>query len=143
VGDTYLATVMSVKALVDSATKSMPFSPDVPAARQVQFLRLVMNAKLNVKWVDVIDWRTEKSQIQHAIAFKVFGETNEKLRPYADMLDLRRVLDREEYADMALTYGRTQCGAMIWPRILVFTSMMLRVLTPAAFGSYGAGILYS
>ena len=30
--------------------------------------------------------------------------------------------------------------AMIWPRILVFTSMMLRVLTPAAFGSYGAGI---
>ena len=29
---------------------------------------------------------------------------------------------------------------MIWPRILVFTSMMLRVLTPAAFGSYGAGI---
>ena len=27
---------------------------------------------------------------------------------------------------------------MIWPRILVFTSMMLRVLTPAAFGSYGA-----
>ena len=33
--------------------------------------------------------------------------------------------------------------AMIWPRILVFTSMMLRVLTPAAFGSYGAGILYS
>ena len=28
---------------------------------------------------------------------------------------------------------------MIWPRILVFTSMMLRVLTPAAFGSYGAG----
>ena len=34
-------------------------------------------------------------------------------------------------------------NAMIWPRILVFTSMMLRVLTPAAFGSYGAGILYS
>ena len=33
--------------------------------------------------------------------------------------------------------------AMIWPRILVFTSMMLRVLNPAAFGSYGAGILYS
>ena len=33
-------------------------------------------------------------------------------------------------------------NAMIWPRILVFTSMMLRVLTPAAFGSYGAGILY-
>ena len=32
---------------------------------------------------------------------------------------------------------------MIWPRILVFTSMMLRVLNPAAFGSYGAGILYS
>ena len=31
-------------------------------------------------------------------------------------------------------------NAMIWPRILVFTSMMLRVLTPAAFGSYGAGI---
>ena len=31
-------------------------------------------------------------------------------------------------------------GCMIWPRILVFTSMMLRVLTPAAFGSYGAGI---
>ena len=30
--------------------------------------------------------------------------------------------------------------AMIWPRALVFTSMMLRVLTPAAFGSYGAGI---
>ena len=30
--------------------------------------------------------------------------------------------------------------AMIWPRILVFTSMMLRVLTLAAFGSYGAGI---
>ena len=45
------------------------------------------------------------------------------------------------------TYGTvlagTYCGtvpAMIWPRILVFTSMMLRVLTPAAFGSYGAGI---
>ena len=34
-------------------------------------------------------------------------------------------------------------NAMIWPRILVFTSMMLRVLNPAAFGSYGAGILYS
>ena len=36
------------------------------------------------------------------------------------------------------TYGTVP--AMIWPRILVFTSMMLRVLTPAAFGSYGAGI---
>ncbi len=38
---------------------------------------------------------------------------------------------------------RSHVPAMIWPRILVFTSMMLRVLNPAAFGSYGAGILYS
>ena len=54
--------------------------------------------------MDVIDsdWRTEKSHMQHAIAFKVFGETNEKLRLYADMLDLRRVLIRDEYEDMAL-----------------------------------------
>ena len=37
-------------------------------------------------------------------------------------------------------YRRYLVPAMIWPRILVFTSMMLRVLTPAAFGSYGAGI---
>ena len=40
--------------------------------------------------------------MQHAIAFKVYGETNEKLRLYADMLDLRRVLIRDEYEDMAL-----------------------------------------
>ena len=40
---------------------------------------------------------------------------------------------------LAGTSGTT-VPAMIWPRILVFTSMMLRVLTPAAFGSYGAGI---
>ena len=42
--------------------------------------------------MDVIDsdWRTEKSHMQHAIAFKVFGETNEKLRLYADMLDFAR-----------------------------------------------------
>ena len=94
--------VMSVKALVDSATMNMPFSPDVPAASQVQFLRLVMNAKLDTRWVDVIDWMTERSHMQHAIAFKVFGETSEKLRLYADMLDLRRVLIRDEYEDMAL-----------------------------------------
>ena len=97
-----LALVMSVKALVDSATMNMPFSPDVPAASQVQFLRLVMNAKLDARWVDVVDWMTEKSHMQHAIAFKVFGETSEKLRLYADMLDLRRVLIRVEYEDMAL-----------------------------------------
>ena len=93
--------VMSVKALVDSATMNMPFSPDVPAASQVQFLRLVRSAKLDARWVDVIDWMTEKSHLQHAIAYKVFGETSEKLRPCADMLDLRRVLIRVEYEDMA------------------------------------------
>ena len=39
-----------------------------------------------------------------------------------------------------IRYRGTMVPAMIWPRALVFTSMMLRVLTPAAFGSYGAGI---
>ena len=92
-----LAMVMSVKALVDSATMNMPFSPDVPAASQAQFLRLVRSAKLDARWADVIDWMTEKSHLQHAIAYKVFGETSEKLRPCADMLDLRRVLIRIEY----------------------------------------------
>ena len=36
-----------------------------------------------------------------------------------------------------------ELGACYDIRILVFTSMMLRVLDPAAFGSYGAGILYA
>ena len=31
-----------------------------------------MNAKLSAKWVDVIDWMTEKGHLHHAIAFKVF-----------------------------------------------------------------------
>ena len=100
-GSNDLARVKSVEALVDSATMDMPFSPDVPAASQVQFLRLVRSAKLDARWVDVIDWMTEKSHLQHAIAYKVFGETSEKLRPCADMLDLRRVLIRVEYEDMA------------------------------------------
>ena len=39
-----------------------------------------------------------------------------------------------------VTSATVPVPAMIWPRILVFTSMMLRVLNPAAFGSYGAGI---
>ena len=108
-GSVDLATLMSVKALVERATKNMPFSPDVPAESQVQFLRSVMDAKLSVEWADVINWRTEKSQIQHAIAFKVFGETDERLRLYADMLDLRRVLNREEYADMAMMLTELGC----------------------------------
>ena len=45
--------------------------------------------------------------------------------------------------DLLLCTAVGYLPAMIWPRILVFTSMMLRVLNPAAFGSYGAGILYS
>lgn len=136
-GSDDLATLMSVKALVDSATKSMPFSPDVPAERQVQFLRLVMNAKLNVEWVDVINWRTEKSQIQHAVAFKVFGETNEKLRLYADMLDLRRVLNRVEYADMAMML--TKLGSTT-PQKVVELADMLELGKFSNMDSYVAAI---
>ena len=56
-------------------------------------------------------------------------------------LESGRYISRVGRASSFLSLCRgTAVPAMIWPRILVFTSMMLRVLTPAAFGSYGAGI---
>ena len=136
-GSVDLATLMSVKALVERATKNMPFSPDVPAESQVQFLRSVMDAKLSVEWADVINWRTEKSQIQHAIAFKVFGETDERLRLYADMLDLRRVLNREEYADMAMMLTKLGCTT---PQKVVELADMLELGKFSNMDSYVAAI---
>ena len=97
-----LALVMSVKRFVDGATKGMIFSPDVQSKKQTQLLRLVMNAKLNAVWLDVIDWKTENGYLQNAMAFNVLGESNVELKPYADTLDLRCALIRDDYKDIAL-----------------------------------------